>query len=46
MPSCSINPILSCGSVMTTPEAEAFGIPNLLIGIAGFAVVTQSASSC
>lgn len=40
VPSCSINPILSCGSVMTTPQAEAFGIPNPLIGIAGFAVVT------
>ncbi|MCG5466628.1 vitamin K epoxide reductase family protein [Micromonospora sp. MED01] len=40
VPSCSINPVLSCGSVMTTPQAEAFGIPNPLIGIAGFAVVT------
>ncbi|WP_433310040.1 vitamin K epoxide reductase family protein [Micromonospora sp. CA-269861] len=40
VPSCSINPILSCGSVMTTSQAEAFGIPNPLIGIAGFAVVT------
>lgn len=40
VPSCSINPILSCGSVMTTPQAEAFGVPNPLIGIAGFAVVT------
>ncbi|GAB3939061.1 vitamin K epoxide reductase family protein [Micromonospora vulcania] len=39
VPSCSINPILSCGSVMTTPQAEAFGIPNPLIGIAGFAAV-------
>lgn len=40
IPSCSINPILSCGSVMTTPQAEAFGIPNPLIGIAGFAALT------
>ncbi|MGY3520347.1 vitamin K epoxide reductase family protein [Micromonospora sp. PTRAS2] len=40
VPSCSINPILSCGSVMTTPQAEAFGIPNPLLGIAGFAAVT------
>ncbi|MEW1757409.1 vitamin K epoxide reductase family protein [Streptomyces cyaneofuscatus] len=39
-PSCSINPILSCGSVMTTPQAEVFGFPNPLLGIAGFAVVT------
>ncbi|MEU0670641.1 vitamin K epoxide reductase family protein [Streptomyces lavendulocolor] len=39
-PSCSINPILSCGSVMTTTQAEVFGFPNPLLGIAGFAVVT------
>ncbi|WP_433003402.1 vitamin K epoxide reductase family protein [Kribbella sp. CA-294648] len=40
IPSCSINPILSCGSVMTKPQAEAFGFPNPLLGIAGFAIVT------
>ncbi|MFE9193048.1 vitamin K epoxide reductase family protein [Micromonospora sp. NPDC007208] len=40
VPSCSINPILSCGSVMSTSQAEAFGIPNPLIGVAGFAVVS------
>lgn len=39
-PSCSINPVLSCGSVMTTPQAEVFGFPNPLLGVAGFAVVT------
>lgn len=40
VPSCSIDPILSCGSVMRTPQAEVFGFPNPLLGIAGFAVVT------
>jgi uncharacterized membrane protein len=40
IPSCSINPVLSCGSVMKTPQAEAFGFPNPLLGIVGFAVVT------
>jgi uncharacterized membrane protein len=39
VPSCSINPILSCGSVMVTPQASAFGFPNPLIGIVGFTVV-------
>jgi uncharacterized membrane protein len=39
VPSCSVNPVLSCGSVMTKPQAEAFGFPNPLLGIAGFAVV-------
>src|SRR4051812_33357114 len=39
VPSCSINPVLSCGSVMITPQASAFGFPNPLIGIVGFSVV-------
>lgn len=39
IPTCSINPVLSCGSVMTTVQAEAFGFPNPLLGIAGFAAV-------
>jgi uncharacterized membrane protein len=39
VPSCSINPVLSCGSVMNTPQASAFGFPNPLIGIVAFSVV-------
>ncbi|MFY1702926.1 vitamin K epoxide reductase family protein [Micromonospora sp. WMMA1923] len=39
-PTCSINPILSCGSVMTTSQAAVFGFPNPLIGVVGFSVVT------
>ena len=39
VPSCSLNPVLSCGSVMDTPQASAFGIPNPILGIAGFAAV-------
>lgn len=39
VPSCNFNPILSCGSVMITPQASLFGFPNPLLGIAGFAVV-------
>ncbi|MEV7216979.1 vitamin K epoxide reductase family protein [Kitasatospora cineracea] len=35
-PSCNINPIISCGSVMRTAQAEAFGFPNPLIGLAAF----------
>lgn len=38
-PSCNINPIISCGSVMRTAQAEAFGFPNSLIGLAAFAAV-------
>ncbi|MBF6541244.1 vitamin K epoxide reductase family protein, partial [Nocardia farcinica] len=40
VPSCSLNPIVSCGSVMDSPQAAAFGLPNSVLGIAGFAVVT------
>lgn len=39
VPSCNINPILSCGSVMTNPQASLFGVPNPLLGIVGFTVV-------
>ena len=39
VPSCNINPILSCGSVMTTPQASVLGFPNPLLGLVGFTVV-------
>src|SRR4051794_23488175 len=39
VPSCSINPVLSCGSVMQTQQASAFGFPNPLIGIVAFTLV-------
>ncbi len=39
VPTCNINPILSCGSVMITPQASVLGFPNPLIGLMGFAVV-------
>lgn len=37
--SCDINPIIACGSVINTPQASAFGFPNPLIGMFGFAAV-------
>jgi uncharacterized membrane protein len=40
VPSCSINPVLSCGSVMATHQAAVFGFPNPLLGIGAFAVAT------
>lgn len=42
VPSCYINPVLSCGSVMGTAQANLFDVPNTLIGIAAFAVVVVS----
>ncbi|MGV0834902.1 vitamin K epoxide reductase family protein [Mycolicibacterium thermoresistibile] len=40
VPTCSINPVLSCGSVMVTPQASVFGFPNSLIGVVAFTVVS------
>jgi uncharacterized membrane protein len=39
VPSCNINPILSCGSVMTTSQASVLGFPNPLLGLVAFTVV-------
>lgn len=38
-PGCDINPVLSCGSVIVTEQAEAFGFPNPIIGLIGYSVV-------
>lgn len=38
-PICNINPILSCGSVMTTQQADLLGLPNTVFGIAGFSIL-------
>ena len=42
VPICSVNAVFSCGPVMTTPQASAFGVPNPLIGLIGFAVVVTT----
>lgn len=39
-PSCDVNPFISCGSVMSQPQAALFGFPNPLLGIAAFAIAT------
>lgn len=39
VPSCNINPILSCGSVMITPQASLLGFPSPLLGLVAFTVV-------
>jgi uncharacterized membrane protein len=39
VPTCSINPVLACGSVINTPQASVFGPPNPLIGVICFTVV-------
>ena len=44
MPTCSINPVLACGSVINTPQASVFGPPNPLIGVGAF--VSSSSPAC
>lgn len=41
--SCDFATWLSCGTVMRTPQAEAFGFPNPFIGIVAYAVVAALA---
>lgn len=36
---CDINPLFSCSSLMDRPEAEIFGFPNSMIGIATYAAM-------
>jgi len=42
IPTCSFNPVLSCGSVMDSSQAAVLGFPNPLLGIGGFAVVVTT----
>jgi uncharacterized membrane protein len=39
IPSCNLNPVISCGSVMQSKQANAFGFPNPFIGLGAFPVV-------
>lgn len=39
IPDCNINPIISCGSVMKTQQANLFGVPNTIYGIIGFSAL-------
>ncbi len=45
VPSCNISPLLSCGSIMRTTQSEAFGFPNPILGVIGFAVVATVGAS-
>lgn len=41
-PTCTVDEVLACGNVMTTPQAEVFGFANPLLGIAGFAILVTA----
>jgi uncharacterized membrane protein len=38
-PACSLNPVVSCGNIMKSAQAEAFGVPNPLIGMVAYSIV-------
>jgi uncharacterized membrane protein len=38
-PACSINEVMSCGSIMQSDQAEAFGFPNPLLGLVAYGAV-------
>lgn len=39
IPSCNINPILSCGSVMKTEQASLLGVPNSIFGLVAYTML-------
>ncbi|MFD7317017.1 vitamin K epoxide reductase family protein [Streptomyces sp. NPDC059883] len=38
-PGCSLNPVVSCGNIMKSDQASAFGFPNPMLGLVTYAVV-------
>lgn len=44
VPSCTVNEVLSCGSVMSSNQAELLGFPNPLLGIVGFTILLATSA--
>ncbi|MFJ9392348.1 vitamin K epoxide reductase family protein [Nocardioides sp. NPDC101246] len=44
-PVCSLNPVVSCGSVMESAQAAVLGFPNPLIGVAAFPVLITTGAA-
>lgn len=40
VPSCNLNPIVSCGHELQSKQGRVFGLPNPFFGIAAFAILT------
>ncbi|MFI6644649.1 vitamin K epoxide reductase family protein [Streptomyces sp. NPDC050504] len=38
-PGCSLNPVVSCGSVMESDQAAVFGFPNPMLGLVAYGMV-------
>lgn len=41
VPTCNLNSVVSCGSVMDTDQAALLGFPNPLLGLVGFSIVVS-----
>ncbi|MGH3423700.1 MAG: vitamin K epoxide reductase family protein [Nocardioidaceae bacterium] len=39
VPSCNLNSVVSCGSVMAKEQASLFGVPNPVLGLIAFSIV-------
>ncbi|WP_405872622.1 vitamin K epoxide reductase family protein [Streptomyces sp. NBC_00005] len=39
VPGCSLNPVISCGSVMKSDQASVFGFPNPMLGLVAYGIV-------
>ena len=46
VPSCSIDPVLSCGTIMRTAQASVLGFPNPVIGLVTFPVAAALGARC
>ncbi|MFF8291870.1 vitamin K epoxide reductase family protein [Streptomyces sp. NPDC016309] len=38
-PGCSLNPVVSCGSIMKSEQASVFGFPNPMLGLVAYGMV-------
>ncbi|MFF2189993.1 vitamin K epoxide reductase family protein [Streptomyces sp. NPDC058155] len=38
-PGCSLNPVVSCGNIMTSEQASVFGFPNPMLGLVAYGIV-------
>ena len=45
VPTSTVKDLVTCGPVMSSPQAELFGFPNPLLGIAGFAIVAATGAA-
>jgi uncharacterized membrane protein len=45
IPSCSLNPILTCTAAMLSEQGSLFGLPNSLLGVAAFPVLMTTGAA-